>query len=161
MREINDGYMRALNEERLDRKNQIWMLMRNSEQLLAEQFEQFTSEFSQADSLTTQASLLSIGIPFADRLFPKSIFDMRNLLKIHAHSLHRAINSNENISAKDRAKNILAELYLIQHSCHWFCKSKNIASARLYAQHQITYDSLLSMLSKETLDPYRKLMHPS
>ena len=42
---------------------------------------------------------------------------------------------------KDRAFAILAEMLLMQHTCHWYCRSKAVASARMLARHQTSYMS--------------------
>jgi len=46
----------------------------------------------------------------------------------------------------------------MQHSCHWFCKSKTIASARMLAQHQTRYEQALDAVSPETLSAYQAVM---
>jgi hypothetical protein len=50
-----------------------------------------------------------------------------------------------------------AELFLLQHTCHWYCKSKTVASARMLARHQTSYDQLLAAVSPETRNAYRTL----
>lgn len=158
MRELNAGYMRALSEPSSARQSQIWQLMNTSEHLLAEQFRQLAIEFSKADGDTTRASLLSIGLPWMDHIFPDATFDMRKLLNMHAECIAYAVNDTE-LTAKERARNILAEIYLMQHSCHWFCKSKTVASARLLAQHQTTYDALLATLTSRTRSMYTAVVN--
>jgi hypothetical protein len=48
----------------------------------------------------------------------------------------------------------MAEMFLMQHSCHWFCRSKTIASARMLAQHQTRYEQALDAVSPETREAY-------
>jgi hypothetical protein len=48
----------------------------------------------------------------------------------------------------------MAEMFLMQHSCHWFCKSKTIASARMLTQHQTRYEQALDAVSPETREAY-------
>ena len=38
----------------------------------------------------------------------------------------------------------------MQHTCHWFCNSKTVASARLLARHQTTYEQVLASVTPET-----------
>jgi len=42
----------------------------------------------------------------------------------------------------------------MQHSCHWFCRSKTIASARMLAQHKTRYEQALQAVSPETRQAY-------
>jgi hypothetical protein len=49
---------------------------------------------------------------------------------------------------------MMGEMFLMQHSCHWFCKSKTIASARMLAQHQTRYEQALAAVNPETREAY-------
>jgi hypothetical protein len=51
-----------------------------------------------------------------------------------------------------------AELFLMQHTCHWFCKSKTVASARMLALHKTTYAQLVASVAPGTRDAYRALI---
>jgi hypothetical protein len=48
----------------------------------------------------------------------------------------------------------MAELLLMQHSCHWFCRSKVVASARMLASHQTAYPQLLESVAPDTRRAY-------
>ena len=50
-----------------------------------------------------------------------------------------------------------AERFLMQHTCHWYCKSKTVASARMLARHQTSYEQLLDAVSPETRSAYAAL----
>ena len=50
-----------------------------------------------------------------------------------------------------------AELFLMQHTCHWFCRSKAVASARMLARHKTSYAQLLDAVSPATRRAYRAL----
>ena len=39
-------------------------------------------------------------------------------------------------SPRRKAFTMSAELFLMQHTCHWFCRSKTVASARMMARHK-------------------------
>ena len=52
------------------------------------------------------------------------------------------------------ARALLAELYLMQHSCHWYCRSKTIASARMMARHRTPYQQLLESVDPQTREAY-------
>jgi hypothetical protein len=51
-----------------------------------------------------------------------------------------------------------AELFLMQHTCHWFCKSKTVASARMLALHQTPYAQLVASVGPDTREAYCALL---
>ena len=53
--------------------------------------------------------------------------------------------------AGPRARTVLAELYLMQHTCHWFCRSRTVASMRLLARHKTAYEQVLQSVAPATL----------
>ena len=63
------------------------------------------------------------------------------------------------MSAKDRAYMMTAELFLMQHTCHWYCKSKTVASARMLARHQTPHEQLVASVSAETRNAYLTLIN--
>jgi hypothetical protein len=100
-------------------------------------------------------------VPYADKLFPQATFDMRQAVRIHARGIASAAQNQQNLSQRDKAFLMSAELYLMQHTCHWFCRSKAVASARMLAMHQTTYEQLIASVSAETRLAYCKLIrHP-
>ena len=54
-----------------------------------------------------------------------------------------------------------AELFLMQHSCHWFCKSKFVASARMLARHQTAHAQLVASVAPATRNAYCALVRPA
>jgi hypothetical protein len=103
-------------------------------------------------------SKLAFPIPYADKLFPSATFDMRKALSIHAQGIANAVNSSLNQTAKSKAFTMSAELFLMQHTCHWFCRSKTVASARMMARHKTSYDQLLASVSPATRHAYCALI---
>jgi hypothetical protein len=158
METITQGYLRALGEKDPARQEQIWGLLNTSEAQLAEQFKRFASEFSKAGAEQTRVSQIAIALPYADTLFPSATFDLRKAFAIHAQGIALAADAASNTSAKDKAFTMSAELFLMQHTCHWFCKSKTVASARMLARHQTTYAQLLAAVSPETRRAYCSLV---
>ena len=59
---------------------------------------------------------------------------------------------------KDRAFAILAEMLLMQHTCHWYCRSKAVASARMLASHQTSYEQLVGGVLPQTRQEYLELV---
>ncbi len=158
MATLSEGYMRALGESDPERQQPIWDHLRSSELALCEQFEQFATRFAGADADRTRVSTLAWAIPWADRLFPAASFDARKAMAIHAHGIHRAVHADPDEPSKRRAFRLSAEMFLMQHTCHWFCKSKAVASARMWVRHKTRYDQLLDAVSPDTARAYRALL---
>ena len=78
----------------------------------------------------------------------------RRIMQIHADGIGRAVRQGPGQSLKDRAFTVMAEMFLMQHSCHWFCRSKTIASARMLAQHKTRYEQALQAVTPETRQAY-------
>ncbi|WP_367849458.1 hypothetical protein [Rhodoferax sp. WC2427] len=158
METVTQGYLRALGEKDAARQEQIWALLNTSEAQLAEQFKRFASEFAKAAAEQTRVSKIAIALPYADTLFPGATFDLRKAFAIHAQGIARAADAATTTPAKDKAFTMSAELFLMQHTCHWFCKSKTVASARMMARHQTTYAQLVAAVSPETRRAYCSLV---
>jgi hypothetical protein len=156
METLTQGYLRALGEADPQRSEPIWNMLRSTEQELANQFRRFAAEFSRAEEADTRVSKLPIYIPFATQLFPS--FDMRQALAIHARGIGQAIEGSGQSTAKATAFTVSAELFLMQHTCHWFCKSKTVASARMLARHQTRYDQLVASVAPQTREAYSALV---
>jgi len=157
MATLSDGYLRALGEDEPQRRQQVWEFLQPSEQTLAEQFDRFASAIASADEADTRVSTLAMALPWADRLFPAASFDLRKALAIHARGIRSAVQDFAHESARDRAFRLSAEMFLMQHTCHWYCKSKGIASARLWVRHKTRYEQLLSSVGAQTAREYRAL----
>jgi len=157
MEDLTQGYMRALGEADLERQGQIWNLLATSEQALSTQFKQLAKEFASVDEASARVSKLAFSIPFASQLLPATTFDLRKLLSIHAHGIANAADNVLNQSPKNKAFTMTSELFLMQHTCHWFCRSKTVASARLWARHKTTYAQLLAAVAPATGKAYGAL----
>ena len=157
MEDLTQGYMRALGEADLERQNQIWNLLATSEQALSTQFKQLAKAFAPVDEAQARVSKLPFSIPFANQLFPTTTFDLRKLMSIHAHGIANAADNVLNQSPKNKAFTMTSELFLMQHTCHWFCRSKTVASARLLARHKTSYAQLLDAVAPATSKAYGAL----
>ena len=158
MATLSDGYLRALGEDEPQRRQQVWEFLHPSEQALAAQFEGLASAIASADEADTRVSTLGVALPWADRLFPAASFDLRKALAIHARGIRSAVQDFTHESARDRAFRLSAEMFLMQHTCHWYCKSKGIASARMWVRHKTKYEQLLSAVGAQTAREYRALL---
>ena len=160
MESLTDGYLRALGEENPERQAQIWSFLATAEVELCDQFNRFVAEFALLEAADTCVSKLPLAIPYATRLFPKATFDLRKLLSVHARGITQAANNSQNQSPKNKAFTMSAELFLMQHTCHWFCRSKTVASARMLARHQTPYAQLLASVAPDTRSAYSALVGP-
>lgn len=154
---LTQGYLRALGEKDDTRRDQIWGLLASSEAQLTDQFQRFAAEFARVDAALTRVSRLPVGIPFAQQLLPGASFDMRQAITLHAQGIARVARNEAGRSPRDKAFTMSAELFLMQHTCHWFCKSKTVASARMLARHQTPLAQLIDSVSPETRSAYRAL----
>lgn len=157
MENVTEGYLRALGEEDEERRAQIWGMLGTAEAELNSQFQRFATDFSKVWNGQTQVSTLAFAFPYADKILPRQAFDMRHALAIHAEGVAAAAENRRQLSPRDKAFTMSAELFLMQHSCHWFCRSRAVASARLQARHQTSHAQVLAAVSPETREAYRKL----
>ncbi len=155
MEQLTTAYLRALDEKDPERQHQIWQLQAPVEARLAEDFVSFAASFARLSP--PQARTPKVAIPYLEKLVPQASFDMRRALAIHAEGIGHAVR-NTSLSEKDRAFLILAEMLLMQHTCHWFCRGRAVASARMLARHQTPYDKALASVSPNTRRDYLKLI---
>lgn len=159
MERLDEGYMRALGERDPRRQEQIWQLHEALEQQLAQQFQRFADELGQADAAPTRVNRNPL--PYAHRWLPAFLapgFDLRELMHVHAQGIAHTLSNPHALDARNKARTLLAELYLMQHSCHWYCRSRGVASARLLTRHQTSYEQLLEAVSPATMDAYLKVV---
>jgi hypothetical protein len=158
MERLHEGYQRALAESDPGRRAQIWPLHEATERDLARQFQRFADAFGELDDASTRVNFNPL--PNAHRWLPAALapgFDARELMRVHAHGIERVVSNDDQLSPGDRARTLLAELYLMQHSCHWFCRSRSLASARILARHQTTHAQALDAVSPATQQAYAAL----
>jgi hypothetical protein len=157
METLTDGYLRALGEEDGARRDQIWHLLETTESSLSQQFNAFVADFAKVPAEQARISQLAFAFPYAEQLFPKASFDARALFAIHAKGLTAIAQNERQLSPRDKAFTMMAELFLMQHSCHWFCKSKPVASARLVLRHQTAHEQVIQSVAPDTRQAYRAL----
>jgi len=154
MESLMDGYLRALGEGSAERQTQVWAYLIVQEEKLRDQFQQFADAFSQVWADDALASTLPFAFPLATKLFPAATFDVRKTMQIHARGIAGMVANGEGLTAKDRAYRLTAEMMLMQHTCHWFCRSKAVASARVMARHKTHYAQVLEGVSPTTRKAY-------
>lgn len=155
-----EGYMRALDEKEPERRKQVWDILSNSEKTLADQLQRLATSFSQENAQDTRVSTLPLALPYFDRLIPSHTFDMREALKMHAKAVRDACAPDDvDLERRKRmAFTMTAELLLLQHTCHWFCKTRTIASMRLMARQKTSYEQVMKSVSASTLSAYQRLI---
>jgi len=159
MEKLTEGYLRCLGEDDAERQAQIWSLLDSSEQDLSAQFSRFAAGFSRVDASQARVSKLPLALPFADQLLPASMFfDVRQAFAIHAQGIADAAANRLQQTPKAKAFTMSAELFLMQHTCHWYCKSKTVASARMMARHRTSYQLALDSVAPGTRNAYRALI---
>lgn len=149
---ITQGYLRALDESDPDRRQQIWSILSGDEQQLSQQLARLANALQKEPEQGFRMNRWSL--PFLERIWPGASIDFRRVMSVHAQGITHAVSGQEGASAKDRAFTVMAEILLMQHSCHWFCRSKNVASARLLARHQTAYDQVLRSVTPDTRRGY-------
>lgn len=162
MEAVTEGALQALSEPDPQRAEDRWERIHHQEEVLATQFGRLAAEMNKVYLAHTQVSRWPIAIAGIDRLLPQTCFDFRALLQIHADGIARAVAQPRDLAnteqLRDRAYRLAAELFLMQHSCHWFCKSKAVASARMLARHQTPHAQLVAAVSPETRRAYLALV---
>ena len=158
MEALTQGYLRALGEKDEERRTQIWNLLSTTETQLCDQFNRFATSFARVPAEETRVSKIAFAIPYIDKLLPQATFDLRQAFAIHAKGMAETVQNTAQRSPKDKAFTMSAELFLMQHTCHWFCKSKVVASARMLARHQTAYAQLLDAVSPATRKAYSSLI---
>lgn len=152
MSQLTGAYMRALGESDLERQQQIMQLQTQDEEQIVSEFQNLAREFAKLSAPVTRG--FKVALPYVDQLSPKATFDMRRLLEVHAQGIERTVGNTQGLGTKERSFRMMGEMFLMQHSCHWFCRSKTIASARMVAQHQTRYEQALDAVSPETRRAY-------
>lgn len=158
MENLTEGYLRCLGEDDPARREQIWKLLDTTEQTLAGQFQRFAADFARVEEADARVSTLPLALPFADRLFPERSFDMRRALAIHARGIADAAANSLQQAPKRKAYTMSAELFLMQHTCHWYCRSRAVASARVLARHKTPYAQLVDSVAPATRRDYCALV---
>jgi hypothetical protein len=163
MANLMEGYLRVIGEKDAQRREQIWPVLANTESSLVSQFQRFADEFATLPAEQTRTSTLPLALPYMTRVLPSATMDVRETMKLHAQALAaaRVGDAADEEERKRRAFTMTAELMLMQHTCHWFCRSRTVASMRLLARHKTAYEQVLQSVAPGTLKAYEKLMQAS
>ena len=155
MQELVEGHHRALGETDAARQQQVWTLLGEKATALCGQFERFAETFARQPAERCRVQRWPLPVPYAENWAPT--FDARKLFRLHAEGLRAALGANPHAYGKSAAFTLTAEMLLMQHSCHWYCRSHTRASSRLLAQHQTPYQQVLNHVTPSTRDAYKRL----
>ena len=163
METLTQGYARAIGEESESRQLQVLETYHQTENAVASQVRRLAESMQREDRQATSMCASKICIPYAERFLPAITRNFVDLLNIHAAGLQRVVANEEGLALKDRAFHLSAELYLFQHSCHWYCKSRTVADARLLLRHQVDHQKVLDSVTSKTRDAYLQWLrgHPA
>ncbi len=154
METLAEGYARAIHEDDESRQLQVLATFQQTENAAAAQLRSLAAALQMEDEQPFRMGVLRICVPYVERLLPGVTRDFRRLVRIHADGLRYVVDNVAGWDPKTRAFHLSAELYLFQHSCHWFCKSKGVADARLMLRHQVTHQKVLDSVSEGTRSAY-------
>jgi hypothetical protein len=101
---------------------------------------------------------LPISIFYTGKWWPNSTLICAKLWGARPRHQRDVANTSPQRSDRDKAFTLLAEIFLMQHSCHWYCKSLGVASARLVMRHQTPYEKVLDSVSPGTRQAYTALI---
>ena len=158
MEQLTEGYLRALGESDPQRSEPIWRMLVSTEQSVSDQLGRLAADMARMGDEQARVLRWPLAVPLASRWLPAATFDLRQLMAIHAQGFASAMQNTAGLGRKEQAFRLSAELYLFQHSCHWYCRSKAVASARLLARHKTAHAQVLAAVSPQTRAAYAALV---
>ncbi len=157
METLTQGYSRAIHEESESRQRQVLETFLQTESAVVTNVQSLAKAMQKESAPDTAMCPLPFCVPYVERVVPAtSLRDFRALLQIHAAGLRTAIANDAGNDPKTRAFHIAAELYLLQHSCHWFCKSRGVADARLLLRHKVEHKKVIESVTQTTRVSYTR-----
>lgn len=154
METLTEGYTRAIHEDTELRQAQVLDTFAQTERAVAANVRSLADAMQKENAEAASLGTLPFCLPYAERFLPSLTRDFRELLHIHAAGLRHVVDNEGGWDLKTRAYHLSAELYLLQHSCHWFCKSRAVADARLMRRHHVTHQKTLDSVSEVTRSAY-------
>lgn len=154
METLTQGYTRAIGEESESRRLQVLETFAQTERAVAAQVQSLADAMKRETQQDAAMGMLPFCVPYIEHVLPAATRDFRALLRIHAAGLQHVVENVEQLDPKRRAFHLAAELYLFQHSCHWYCKSRGVADARLILRHKVQHQKALESVSDVTRADY-------
>lgn len=144
------GYLRALGETDEQRRRSIWQVMEGHETLMVSQLQQLASDARTLQGPLSRVSRLPLLLPGVTAWWPKACFELAQALRIHADGITQVAHNAAGLAPRDKAFCMTAEVLLFQHTCHWYCRSRTTASARMVVRHQTSHAQALAAASPAT-----------
>lgn len=155
---LTEGYLRAFGEADAQRRESVLGMLETTERLLSAQLDDLARALQGLDPVQARISRLPIALSWATRWLPSATFDLREMVRLHATGVAQAIANADGLSRRDQAFRVSAELLLFQHTCHWYCRSRGVASARLLARHRTSHEQVMAAVSPATRQAYLQLI---
>jgi len=155
---LTEGYLRAFGEADAQRRESVLGMLETTERLLSAQLDDLARALQGLDPVQARISRLPIALPWATRWLPSATVDLREMVRLHATGVAQAIANADGLSRRDQAFRVSAELLLFQHTCHWYCRSRGVASARLLARHRTSHEQVVAAVSPATRQAYLQLI---
>jgi len=156
MSTLMEGYLRALGETDPQRQQQVWGVLATAEAEIETQMDRLAESVRAIDPAQARISRLPMAVPLIDQWWPQACFDLREALAIHARGV-AGVRARQDWDHRRRAFVMTAELMLMQHTCHWYCQSRMVASARVLARHKTSHAQVLAGVSDTTREAYLRL----
>jgi hypothetical protein len=158
MQTLTDGYLRVLGDVNAASAEAQWAELALNERRLLEELVAFQAGLAEVWGEKLRVSRLPFALPRATLLFPQAAFDLRQVLDIHIRGLRGVMDNAQGLSPRDRAFTLTAEMLLLQHTCLWFCRTQNRASAHLLLRHRTSHVQVVQSVSQLTRQAYCKLV---
>jgi hypothetical protein len=158
MEQVTSGYLRALDEDDPERSEPIWRMLSSTEQQLSEQLSRLAKDVARMDEAQARVCRWPLGLPYITQWLPAATFDLREALALHGRGFAAVVDNRTGLERKRQAYTLSAELLLFQHTCHWYCRSKPVASARLLRRHKTSHEQVLASVSPDTRRAYQALV---
>jgi hypothetical protein len=161
MEGLTGAYLRALDEDDPQRSVPIWRTLESTEATLGGQLDRLAKDIGAMGTMQARVSTLPLALPWAAHWFPVAVFDLRLAVALHAQGFAGVARNVQGLSRRKQAHMLTAELFLFQHTCHWYCRSRAVASARMWVRHQTSYEQVRAAVSPATRLAYDALVRPT
>jgi hypothetical protein len=157
MEQVMEGYLRAMGASDTVRRNEVLAVLQPVESRLVTDLTELAARLMAAPTADMRISTLPLPLPELARWWPRASFEFSQVMRLHARSVEDAIHNVQQLDGPARAFRVTAELLLMQHTCHWFCKSRAVASLRLLARHKTSHQQVLAAVAPGTRLAYLAL----
>ena len=97
-------------------------MLESTETRLVQQLEQLGKDIQRLTPEQARVSRLPMALPLATRMWSSASFDLRAAMRLHAEGFAAGVEQAGHLPRKQQARQLLAEMFLFQHTCHWYCR---------------------------------------